>query len=344
MSVSSPFRQLFLSWLRQFHREPEAVFWVYVFPLLMIVGLGLAFKGGDDSVARVRVIAADAEAGERLAAALEEAGAFEVVLGSSQDEVRAGGQELTVLLDEDGVEYRVDPTQAESLLAREWVDRILQEGAGRIDPLRAEVQEVTAPGSRYIDWVIPGLLGLNIMGSSMWGVGFSAVDLRIRKVLKRLRATPMRRMDFLGSLITSRVIFLALEVALILAFGRILFGMPIVGGPLSIAVICILGAAAFASLSLLVGSRASKIETISGWMNAVQVPMWLLSGVFFSWERFPESLQPLIRALPLTQLNNALRAVILEGAPLWGEWPELVGLSLWSVASFGLAMRFFRWQ
>jgi ABC-2 type transport system permease protein len=341
----SAFRELLLDRLRQFHREPEVIFWVYLFPLFLIAGLGVAFTDSGSQAVHVRIAGADPAAAKALASRVSRSEQIvaEVVDMATID--RPGGRwDLTVIAGDESVEYRLDPKQPESRLAHEVFDRVLQQQAGRADPVATNVVEESRPGSRYIDWVIPGLLGLNILGSSMWGVGYTAVDLRIRKVLKRLSATPMRKSDFLLSLLAARMLFLTLEVAVILAFGMWVFDMPFRGNPLSVAALCFLGACSFSAISLLTGSRADKLETVSGLMNAVQVPMWIASGVFFSAERFPAAVQPLIQALPLTQLNNALRSMILDGAGLFDDRLALAVLLAWTVICFALAVRIFRWQ
>lgn len=347
MIFSAGFRELLLDRLRQFHREPDVIFWVYMFPLFLIAGLGIAFTGDGAQPVRVRVASQDPAAAQRMVAQVAGAELIEAeaVELSSLDELGAvAAWDLTVVVEGDEVEYRFDPQQPESRLARELFDRAMQQAAGRRDPVSAVTKEEARLGSRYIDWVIPGLLGLNILGSSMWGVGFTAVDLRIRKVLKRLSATPMRKSDFLLSLLAARMLFLVVEVAAIVAFGIWVFGMPFRGNIASVAGMCFLGACAFSAISLLTGARAEKLETVSGLMNAVQVPMWIASGVFFSADRFPSVLQPVIQALPLTQLNNALRAMILNGAGLLDQGLAVAVLSIWTILCFGVALQIFRWQ
>src|SRR5262249_10216772 len=152
----------------------------------------------------------------------------------------------------------------------------------------AEEALVTQPGSRYIDFLIPGLMGMNLMGGGLWGVGFVLVDMRVRKLLKRLAATPMHRGDFLLSILTARMVFLIPDMLILLLVGWLAFGVPMAGDPATLALVILLGAAAFSGIGLLVACRAEKIETISGLMNLVMLPMWLLSGVFFSSKRFPE--------------------------------------------------------
>jgi len=332
----------------EFVREPEAVFWVFVFPVLLAMALGIAFRSQPAPHVRVAVVDGSAAAlvMERLAGAeglnvelLPEAAAAEALRKARIDVVvvATAGEPLAV-------EYSFDPSRPEGRVARLAVDDVLQRSAGRRDPMSAGDKRISEAGSRYIDFLIPGLVGLNLMGSGMWGIGFSVVSARVRKLLKRYAATPMRRGHYLLSFGLSRLIFLVLEVAAIVGFGWLVFGVAVRGSLLALAVVVLLGAATFAGLGLVVAARPRTIEAVSGWMNLVQLPMWLLSGSFFSYERFPEVVRPAIRALPLTALNDALRAVINDGAPLSASWLELVVLAAWGAVSFAVALRTFRWQ
>lgn len=337
------FNALLLSRLREFYREPEAIFWVYGFPILLAIGLGIAFRERPPEVVRVDVAegapatileALRADARFNAAPCAGDACAQRLRLGRTDLVVEGVGE----------IEYRFDPTRPESVLARSRVDDALQRAAGRRDPVAARDHTVTQPGSRYIDFLIPGLLGMNLMGGGLWGIGFVIVDMRVRKLLKRLVATPMRRSDFLLAMMASRIVFMLPEVALLLLAGRLLFQVQVHGSFVAVLALALLGAVAFAGLGLLVACRAQKIETVSGLMNVVMLPMWLLSGIFFSSERFPAVFQPAIRLLPLTMLNDALRAVILEGASLGSQTIRIGGLVLWGAVSFVLALRWFRWS
>ena len=241
-------------------------------------------------------------------------------------------------------EYRFDPTRPESLLARQRVHDALERAAGRVDPVLAHDTLVTKPGARYIDFLIPGLLGMNIMSGGMWGIGYVIVDMRSRKLLKRLIATPMRRSDFLGAMMASRMVLVFGEMLLLLLFGWLVFDMVLQGPLWQVALLSLLGAASFSGLGLFVASRTSKTETVSGLMNLVMLPMFVFSGVFFSSERFPDVIQPYVKALPLTALNDALRAVILEGDSLSSQMGRIGILLAWGVISFVLALRTFRWS
>src|SRR3989442_1364322 len=220
----------------------------------------------------------------------------------------------------------------------------IQRARGRADPLLARDERVTEPGSRYIDFLIPGLLGMNLMGSGLWGVGFSVVQARTKRLLKRFMATPMRKSHYLLSFVLSRLTFLFVEVAALVGFGWWIFDVGVRGSVAALAGITILGSLSFAGLGMLVASRARTIEAVSGLMNLVMLPMWILSGTFFSYARFPDAMQPLVRALPLTALNDALRAVMIDGAPLVHLGAPLGVVTAWGALSFAVALRIFRWR
>jgi ABC-type multidrug transport system permease subunit len=240
--------------------------------------------------------------------------------------------------------YRFDPTRAESRLARLALDDALQRAAGRVDRFDPAEEPVVVRGSRYIDWLVPGLLGMNIMGSGVWSISFSVVLARSRWLLKQLVATPMRRRDYLLAQILSRLVFLGGEVGVLLLFGWLVFDIALRGSVFAIGALAIVGAVAFSGLGLLVASRVRTIEAVSGLVNLVLLPMWVLSGVFFASSNFPDVMQPFIQALPLTALNDALRAVMLEGASL-GQVGRQVGiLAAWGCGSFIVALRLFSWR
>jgi ABC-2 type transport system permease protein len=342
-----PLGQLVLARLREFYRQPEAVFWVYGFPILMTLGLGMAFR--NRPVERITVDIERGSGADEAVVALKADPRF-VVSVRDVDEyrlrLRTGRTELVISAGSGPAphyDYYFDPTRPESLLARNAADDALQRAAGRRDLATAADHAIDEPGGRYIDFLVPGLLGMSLMGGGLWGVGYVIVDMRIRKLLKRFLATPMRRSDFLAAIMISRMLFIIPEVLIILIFARLAFGVVIYGSLLALVFLIFLGALSFAGIGLLVASRARTLESVSGLMNLVMLPMWLLSGVFFSSERFPSVMQPAIKALPLTVLNDALRGVMLEGATLASQWPQIAGLTAWGVITFALALRWFRW-
>src|SRR6267378_6260970 len=344
MTGRHPYLLLVLARMRELMREPEVVFWVFIFPILLAVGLGVAFRNKPPDQIIVGVV--EAEGSERLAAALSSSGAFLVQTvrpSEAADRLRLGKVALLVVPGR-SYEYRYDPTRPDSMLARQKVHDALERAAGRADPVEVRETLVTEPGARYIDFLIPGLLGMNIMSGGMWGVGFLLVDMRSRRLLKRLIATPMRRADFLGAIMTSRMILVFAEMALLLFFGWLVFHLVIQGSLWTITLLAVLGAFVFSGLGLLVASRTARIETASGLMNLVMLPMFVCSGIFFSPDRFPAAVQPLIKALPLTALNDALRATILEGATLPSQSGRILLMLAWGLASFSVALKIFKWK
>lgn len=346
MSRKSPLPQLILCNIKGFFREPEAIFWTYGFPLLMIVGLGIAFDSAGET--RITVDAVENPRLQEKIRILEENSKFDLSVFDHQTAIRRltmNKTQIVISLDEAGqIEYLYDPTNPDSRSARNAIDDFLQESAGRTNPLTVKDQPVTAPGSRYVDFLVPGLIGMNLMGGGMWGVGFVIVDFRIKKLLKRLLATPMKKSHFLASMLGTRILFFIPEALVLLVAAHWIFGVPIQGGIVSIIFVALMGALTFGGLGLLAASRAQRIESISGIMNAVMLPMWLCSGIFFSSERFPNVMQPFIQALPLTQLINALRAVILEGQSAGDQILPMVILAAWGGTGFVLALKWFRWN
>lgn len=341
---SRPLFHLTLWRVREFTREPEALFWVFVFPVALALALGLAFKNRGEAVVQVAV--EDAPGAVELMAVLDSAPNVAPVL---VDSVEAGrrlrtGRVALVVHPGSSLVFSYDSTRQESLLARLITDRVIQEAGGRHDVRAIRERRITEPGTRYIDYLLPGLIGMGIMGTSMWGVGFGIVKTRKERLLKRLVASPMRRHEFMISFMLSRLLFLGLEVAVLLGFGALVFGVPVRGSLFSIVTISVLGALAFAGVGLLVASRTRTIEGISGLLNVVMVPMWICSGVFFAYSNFPEVMQPFLLALPLTALNDALRAVMLDGATFAATSPLLGIVLAWGVGSFLVALRIFRWS
>lgn len=337
-----PLVQLTLVRIREFTREPEAVFWAIFFPILLTTGLGVAFRS--QAPPEVKIATTDAAFADALAGAPglavtrldEEAG---------RRALRIGEVALLVERDEQGgVRYRYDDTNPDGRAAHDRADDVLQRAAGRTDPLPSETSLVREPGSRYVDFLVPGLVGLGIMSNAVWGLGFSIVDARRRKLTKRLLATPMSRAQYLLSYLIWRLIILWFEVGLPIGFGALAFGVPVRGSWTALVVITVVASLSFSALALLIASRARTIEAVSGLMNLIQVPMWILSGVFFSSQRFPDVVQPFIRLLPLTAVIDALRAHMLQGATLTQVAPELGVLGGWLIVCFAAAIRIFRWR
>jgi ABC-2 type transport system permease protein len=333
--------QLTMMRFRLFLREPEAIFWIFIFPILLAAGLGIAFRNRPPEVLQVGATtlqltqALNADRG-LTATTMDEA--------TGTQALATGRILLLAVQRPDTTVYQYDSTNPDARTAKLLADRAIQTAAGRHDALPTKEELVHETGSRYIDFVVPGLLGMNLMGSAMWGMGFAIVDARQKKLLKRLVASPMPRWQYLASFLLSRLVMLVIEVAAFLGFARLVFGVPFRGSIMQLALLCTLTSLSFSALGLLTASRAKTIEAVSGLMNFVMFPMWIFSGVFFSSTRFPAVVQPLIKALPLTAAIDAMRGNMLQGLNLQQLLAPVAILLAWLVVPFVISLRIFRWR
>lgn len=346
----SPLLQLTLARFREFYREPAAIFWVYGFPLILAVALGVAFRDRPVEKIAIDVVtdsAAGSPAADALVAKLEADKRITVTrsdLAAARTRLRTAKTGLIVTPAGATWQYTIDPNRPDCALARSAAENVLLKSLVPNLPPQPPDEEMTEAGGRYIDFLMPGLIGLNLMGGGLFGVGFVVVDMRMRKLLKRYLATPMRKSDFLLSLMISRMLFTLTEIAVLLTFAYFAFDIRVTGNVLALVTIIVLGATAFAGLGLLIASRAKTIETVSGLMNAIMLPMYVLSGVFFPADRFPAVMQPFIQLLPLTAVNDALRAVMNEGKGFEAVAVPAAILAAWGGVSFAVALRIFRWR
>jgi ABC-2 type transport system permease protein len=339
-----PLLQLTLTRVREFVREPEALFWVFAFPLLLAVALGLAFREKPPDRVPIAVVQGAAAAPTAAALARSPVLLVRVLSPAAASEALHSGKVSLLVAPGPRPVFRFDATRPEARIASLEAQDALERAAGRADVVAIRTEQVTEKGSRYIDFLIPGLLGLNLMGTGIWSLAFSVTTARQKQLLKRLVATPMRRGDYLASHILGRLAFLVPEMVVLVGVGWLAFGVAVRGSLALLLGTCLLGAVAFCGMGLLIAARTRTVEGVSGLANLVMMPMWVLSGVFFSSERFPDRLQPLIRALPLTALNEALRGIVNDARPLAALAPQLAILALWCAASFFLALKIFRWR
>jgi len=333
--------QLTMVRFRLFLREPEAIFWIFFFPILLAIGLGIAFRNRPADVLQVGATTTQLTQALRADQGLT---ADTVDEAEGTHELATGRILLLAIQRPDGVAYKYDDTNPDARTARLLADRAIQAAAGRHDAVPASNDLVHEKGARYIDFVVPGLLGMNLMGSAMWGMGFTIVDARQKKLLKRLVASPMQKWQYLASFLLSRLAMLIIEVVFFLGFARVAFGVPFRGSLAELALLCLLTSLAFSGLGLLVSSRAKTMEAVSGLMNLVMLPMWILSGVFFSASRFPAVVQPFVRALPLTASIEAMRGNMLQGTDLGHTMAQVGILIAWFVIPFAVSLKIFRWR
>jgi ABC-type multidrug transport system permease subunit len=340
LSQSSLF-QLTATRFRLLFREPEAVFWIFVFPIILSVGLSIAFRNRPADVLQV------AGTTTQITQALNaETGLSAITL----DEASGGnalvtGKILLLATQQSGmIKFVYDNTNPEARTARLIADRAIQRAGGQRESVRTLDEVIHETGSRYIDFVIPGLLGMNLMSSAIWALGFSIVEARQKKLLKRLVASPMPRWQYLVSFLLSRLLLLVIEVGVFLSFSHFAFGVPVRGSLWQLGWLCVLASLTFSAIGLLIASRAKTMEAASGLINLTMMPMWILSGVFFSASRFPNVVQPFIHALPLTAAIDALRGNMLQGTPLTHLLVPVGVLFVWLLITFSLSLRIFRWS
>ena len=344
----SPLLALSAARIKEFFREPGTIFWVFGFPLLITVALGIAFR--NEGPPRSAVAVVDGPGAEAVRLALRAVPALRVVdLSAAQaaGSLRTGDIILAIEAVPPGsdaaVVYRFDPSRPDAVSIRRLVDDLIQGAAGRSNPVRTRDETVVGRGGRYVDWLVPGLLGMQLLSGALWGTASHIVNARQRKLLKRLTATPMRRGHYLLSFRIAGLLFVPLQVIVLLAFARLTFGVKVYGSSVAVMILSIVGSWSFAGLGLLCASRARNNETANGLVNLATLPMFVLSGVFFSSARFPEFLRPVIRLLPLTAFNDALRHIINDGASLLAQGPALIVLVVWGVVTSAVALRVFRW-
>lgn len=339
-------RAMVVSHMRASYREPGGLFWTYGFPILLSLVLGLAFRSRAPEPSHVAVVEGPSASAfvEKLSRGTDVV-AETLPPAEAERALRTGKVDTLVVPDASGgVTYRFDPTRPEARLAHALADRELQRASGAKSELATKDELVTEVGARYIDFLLPGLLGLGLMSTGLWGIGFALSDMRAKKLLKRIVATPMRRSDFLASFLIVRIVLLFVEIPPLLIFARLLFSISVRGSPLAFFVVILLGALLFATLGLLLASRSENPQIVSGLINVISFPMYLGSGVFFSAARFPARVQPILRVLPLTALNDALRAIMIDGAGFAEVWRPVLVLVFWTTLFFALAMKLFRFR
>jgi ABC-type multidrug transport system permease subunit len=337
-----PLYHLVLVRLREFTREPGAIFWVFAFPILISVALGLAFR--NQGPTRVDIGVVEGPTAQSLERMIRQSSALTAsVMPEAEARKALQSARLGAVVMDPPLRVLSDDTQQNTSLVVAVLRDVLKRTPGAGAPMTMIEEKVQSVGTRYIDFLLPGVLGMSIMSSSIWGVGWSLVQLRTRKLLKRLAATPMKKRDLLLSFVAYRLILAVAETAALVVFGVVAFDLVLRGSLGAVAVVLLAGVLSFSGLAVLAASRAQNAETASGIMNLITMPMFILSGVFFSAERFPEWMQPLVRALPLTALNDALRAVINEGATLMSQAIPMAVMAAWAVGAFFIALRVFRW-
>lgn len=358
MNLPNPFkllwRQFLIEW-RLYSRDRAAMFWTFLFPLLMLFGFGLIFRsGGPPALTLVRV-APPKQTSRDLAfvKALQESRLKIVTLNATEAEERWKKGETIAQLDSAGEGYRLrlnsyllSQGQVVALAASQAFLIAQARMNGAPEPERIPTA-IESPGhahaANYAAFLVPGLIGVNLLSMGLFAVGMVTVAYREKGKFRRLAVTPLPKWVFLLGQILQRVTVVALQTTLLLLAARLGFGITNQGSYLLFAGLVVLGAATFMAMGFALSSLASTVETYGAVSNLAFFPMMLLSGVYFRLDSAPQWLQKAVFILPLSPFLRVLRAVFNDGATLAGHATGLAILGSWAVLSFVLAVKRFRW-
>lgn len=348
-------------------REPEVLFWGVIFPVLISIGLGLAFtqqaeskfsivlveKNKTELDSLLNIYGADSESkGENVQDwKINNKTLGNTVFKFSQSDwdsairsLKRGEADVIVTDSLGKAIYHFDPLNSQSQLAYMKLSALVKSPNSNMNTENADIEPLTLMGVRYIDFLIPGLIAFGLMSSIMWGVSYTIIERRSQKLLRRLVATPMKKSNFLFALMFVRIIMNVVESLILLFFAWLIFDIHIQGNIGALIVLFLAGNLAFTGVAILVASRTTKTEVGSGLINAVQMPMMLLSGIFFSYHNFPEWSIRFIKLLPLTALTDGIRSIFNEGA----GWVEVIYptcmLSALGLICFVIGMKLFKWN
>jgi ABC-type multidrug transport system permease subunit len=362
--------QLTLASILEKIREPAVLFWGIGFPILMSIGLGLAFTRKSESLRHVALISPDT-------------GSFSVTLRDEQlgtstfqldnmtwDEamvrLKRGHVNLVVTMLDSGFRAYFDPMNADAQLTylklSPALDRIpggtlrrcgtdtvtggsipaieLDSRSGN----RTEIVPLTVTGTRYIDFLIPGMIAMGVMFSCLWGLGYGIIESRSKKLLRRMVATPMKKSNYLISLITVRMGMNIIEAGLLFLFAWLAFGNTIQGSVAALLVLFLAGNIAFSGIGIFLASRTSRTEIANGFINLVTMPMMVLSGIFFSYHNFPDWAISIIRPLPLTMYTDGIRSIFIEGAGFAETVFSSAILFFTGIIFFVAGLKIFKWH
>lgn len=341
--------QLILSTFRVFFREPAVIFWAVLFPIIMAWVLGIAFSNKGESVRTVYVTGSheipEKIRGEKVFG--EETGnpsRIKFQETSEQEAVKAIKQGVIAIyleVDGDSLIYHFDPVNSDAQLTHLILERGLNGIPG--DGNKTSIKPLQTKGTRYIDFLIPGLIALGIMNSCIWGIGWTLIETRMKKLLRRMVATPMKKPVFFSSYIVTRIILGGFETLLLLIFTRLYFGAEITGSAAAFVVVFLAGIFAFSGIAILIASRTAKTEVANGLVNVVTLPMMILSGIFFNYHNFPDWVIPVIQVLPLTLLADSIRSIFIEGAGFAEVLKPVVILSITGLVTFIAGLKIFKW-
>lgn len=320
----------------EFLRDRSALGWNFIFPFLLILGFAFAFSGDGKPLFKVGVLNDSPNA--RAAVKFFETRYLEFIPyrdpDTALDKVRT--HKIELLIDLKAHRYWLNDTNHNGYIA----EKLLQGS----DPGMFAKATVSGRAIRYVDFVLPGIIAMNMMFSCLFGVGYVIVRYRKNGMLKRLKATPLTALEFLGAQVLSRLL-LVLMVSGIVFFGsKLLIGFEVRGSYLGLLLLAVSGALCLISLGLLTAARSASEEFAGGLLNLLSWPMMFLSGVWFSLEGSPHALQVAAQFLPLTHLIDGARAVMNDGASLRDVLPQVGILAGMSLVLMAVSARLFCWD
>jgi ABC-2 type transport system permease protein len=370
-------RQLTMAQVRELIREPGVLFWGILFPILMSLGLGIAFTKKADIIRKVAVILPDREtvssdSSSNLIHFLEincetlnpddkEGYSWKLTLKDNKlgnsiflfyemdwknamMMLKRGTVNVVLAENKGQVEYHFDPMNSDAQLSYLKLNGIIGGGQIVASEGNPNIQPLTVKGTRYIDFLVPGLITMGVMMSCMWGISYGIIEKRSKKLLRRLVATPMRKSHFLVALITVRIIMNFIESAVLFLFALIVFKIVIQGSIAALLIMFLAGNIAFAGIAVFVSSHTSNTEVGNGLINFVVFPMMVLSGIFFSYHNFPDWSIPVIQKLPLTMMTDGIRSIFNEGAGFHEVTLPVLILIATGVVFFTAGLKIFKWH
>jgi ABC-2 type transport system permease protein len=328
---------VFVARNKEFFRDRAALGWNIIFPVLIVAGFAFVFSGPLPAQYKVGVLNGKAQAVAKGPALLQ-LKYLEVIPFTNRGVAirKVERHQIDLLLDLKQHRYWVNDTSPKGY----FLERLLRTGGHT----EFHKQAVTGRPIRYSDWVVPGVLGVNMMFSALWGIGYVLVRYRKNGVLKRLKATPLSALEFLTAQVLSRMIVILATTAFVFFSTWWLTGFAMYGSVLTLFLVFIVGSFSLVTLGLLVATRTATEELAEGLLNVVSWPMMLLSGVWFSLEGLNPVVQKISLLFPLTYLVSAARAVMIDGAGLAAVAPQLGILAAMSVVFLLIGALSFRWE
>lgn len=347
---------------KEFWREPGIIFWAILFPVLMALGLGSAFTEKREMIKTIAFVQEDKRPSDKW---MEFTAQSETIkdsivskkLGSEKlgfteyrfravtwDEairmLKKGKTNVIIKQTHDSLEYHFDPLNPEAQVTYLQLSSAVN-GEELSDT--SSIKPTEQAGTRYIDFLIPGLVAWGIMMSCMWGISYNNIDKRIRKLLRRMVATPMKKSNYMIAQFISRLSLGAMEASILIIFSWWIFDVQIQGSLLALILMFIAGHIAFNGIAILVSSRTDNSQIANGLINLVVMPMMILSGIFFSYHNFPDWMVNIIELLPLTMLADNIRNVFIEGATVFEVLPKAVALTIIGLAFMIPGLRVYKW-